>query len=134
MTQNIELEIKVIKKFINKDKQDRYIQFVSLQKNRQKFISDLSHFNFLKWDLFDDVNGNEENIIIGALQKNHVDYKSCYVISENVDIDTKTLEVKEAIKETIGFGMGTILVFGNAEMIFYECETMNTRFISKRIN
>jgi len=134
MTQNIELEIKVIKKFINKDKQNRYIQFVSLHKNRHKFISDLSHFNFLNWNLFDDVNGDEGKIIINALQKNHVDCKSCYVISENVDIDTKTLGAKEAIKETVGSGMGTILVFGDAEMIFYECETMNTRFISKIVN
>jgi hypothetical protein len=133
MTQNPDLEIKVIKKFVDKAKQDRYIQFVSSSKNRHKFISDLSHFNFFKWDLFEAVKGNEEQAIIQALQKNAVADKTCYVISENITIDTKTLDTKKAISETVGYGMGTILVFGDADMIYYESETMNTRYISKRL-
>ena len=134
MTQNVDLEIKVIKKFIDKAKQDRYIQFVSSPKNRHKFINDLSHFNFFKWDVFTDVKGNEEQTILIALQKNGVTSKTCYIISENPDIDTQTLDTKKAISDTVGYGMGTILVFGDADMIFFESETMNTRFISKRIN
>jgi hypothetical protein len=133
MTQNADLEILVIKRFVDKAKQDRYIQFVSSAKNRHKFISDLSHFNFFKWDLFEAVKGNEEQAILQALQKNVVADKTCYVISENTDIDTKTLETKEAISETVGYGMGTILVFGDADMIYFESETMNTRYISKKI-
>ena len=133
MTQNADLEIKVIRRFVAKAKQDRYIQFVSSPKNRHRFISDLSHFNFFQWDLFEAVNGIEEQIIRQALQKDGVDEKTCYVISENSDIDTKTLNTKEAISETVGTGMGTILVFGDADMIYFESETMNTRFISKKV-
>jgi len=134
MTQNVDLEIKVIKKFVDKTKQDRYIQFVSSPKNRHKFVSDLSHFNFFKWDLFEAVKGNEEQAIIQALQENRVSDKTCYVISENSGIDTKTLGTKEAISETVGYGMGTILVFGDADMIYFESETMNTRYISKKVS
>jgi len=43
------------------------------------------------------------------------------------------LDTREAIRETVGYGMGTILVFGDAEIIYFESETMNTRFISTRI-
>ena len=131
MTQNIDLEIKVIKKFIAKPKQDRYIQFVSSPKNRHKFIGDLSHFNFLQLDKFDKVNGNETEIIMTRLHKRKMFDTNCYVISENEEIDTKVLDIKSAINETVGYGMGTILVFGNADIIFYECETMNIRYISK---
>ena len=133
MTQNVELEIKVIKRFVDKAKQDRYIQFVSSPKNRHKFISDLSHFNFFKWDLFEAVKGKEEQAILQALQKNGVTDKACYVISENSDIDSKTLSTREAISETVGYGMGTILVFGDAEVIYFESETINTRFISRKV-
>jgi hypothetical protein len=132
MTQNVDLEIKVIKRFVDKAKQDRYIQFVSSPKNRQKFISDLPHFNFFQWDLFDPVKGNEAQAIVQALQKNGVADKTCYVISENTGIDTKTLGTKEAINETVGYGMGTILVFGDADMIYFENE-MKSRFISKML-
>ena len=134
MTQNADLEIKVIKKFVDKAKQDRYIQLVSSPNNRHKFVSDLSHFNFFKWDLFESVKGNEEQAIFQALQKNGVADKTCYVISENTDIDTRILDTKEAIGETVGYGMGTILVFGNADIIYFESETMNTRFISKKVS
>ena len=132
MTQNADLEIKVIKRFVDTAKQGRYIQFVSSPKNRHKFVSDLSHFNFLKWDLFEAVKGNEEQTILQALQKNGVADKTCYVISENTDIDTKTLDTKDAISVTVGYGMGTILVFGDAEMIYFESETRNTRYVSKK--
>jgi hypothetical protein len=134
MKQNVDLEIKVIKKFINKPKQDRYIQFVSSPKNRHKFIKDLSHFKFLKWDLFNEVKGSEEQIILQALQKNSLSDKTCYVISKNSNIDKKTLNTREAISETVGYGMGTILVFGDADMIFFEGEPINSRYISKIIN
>ena len=133
MTQNLQLEIKVIKKFVDKAKQERYIQFVSSQKNRYKFIRDLSHFNDFKWDLFDAVNGNEEQIILQALQNNNIVSKTCYVISENADIDARIIEIKKAISETAGYSMGTILVFGDADMIYFESESMNTRFISKKV-
>ena len=133
MTQNVDLEIKVIKKFVEKTKQDRYIQFVSSPKNRHKFIDDLHCFNFFKWDLFNPVKGIEEYIILEALLLNNVASKTCYVISENAGIDTRTLDVKQAIDETVGFGMGTILVFGDADIIYFESETMNTRYISKKI-
>lgn len=133
MAQNIDLEIKVIKRFITEVKQDRYIQFVSSPKNRRKFIRDLPHFSFFQWALFDRVQGNEEQAILEALQKNNVPDKMGYVISENSGIDTKLLGVREALSETVGYGMGTILVFGDADMIFFESETMNTRFMGKRI-
>lgn len=133
MTHKVDIEIKVIKKFVNKAKQDRYIQFVSSPKNRHKFISDLSHFRFFQRDIFEAVKGIEKQVIIQTLQRNSVADKTCYVISENTEIDTQVLDIKEAISETVGCSMGTILVFGDADMIYYESETMNTRYISKKV-
>jgi hypothetical protein len=131
MTQNIDLEIKVIERYVDKVKQDRYIQLVSSIRNRQKFIDDLSHFRFFQWEKFEPIHGIKEQVILQALQKNRLLDKTCYVISENANIDTQTLKTKEAIRETLGYGMGTILVFGDADMIHFESETMNTRYISK---
>jgi hypothetical protein len=133
MTQNADLEIKVIKRFVDKAKRDRYIQFVSSPKNRHKFVNDLPHCKAFKWDLFDAINGNEQQAILQALQRNGIPCKTCYVISENPKLDTKTLDSKDAISETVGYGMGTILVFGDADMIYFESEETNRRFISQRV-
>lgn len=133
MQPNVELEVKVIERFVIKAKQERYIQFVSSAKNRHKFINDLSHFNFLREDLLELVEGDEKQVILHALQNRGISEATCYVISENEKIDTMTLRINEAIDETVGWSMGTILVFGAADMIFYESETMNTRFVSKKV-
>ncbi|WP_125921613.1 hypothetical protein [Hymenobacter lapidarius] len=134
MASNINLEIKVIKRFVNKAKRERYIQFVSSEKNRAKFIKDLSHYNFLESSLFTPVRGIEEHEILASTENNGIANTTCYVISENKRIDAKFLDTKETIAATVGHGMGTLLVFGDAEMIFYECETMNIRYISKKVS
>lgn len=132
MTFNIDLEKKVITKYFDKSKQERYLQFISTPKNRHKFISDLAHSNSFKWDLLEKVEGPELKTILTTLQKNNVSTKTCYIISEDPELDGTTKDVTEAISETIGFGNGTIIVFGDAELIFYESESFNTRYISKK--
>ena len=129
---NIPLEIKVIEKFIRKEKQERYKQFVSSTKARIKFIKELPHFRDFKWDLLQEVNENEKQTIFQAFNSLQ-NYKStCYVISENALIDQKELSISEAI-EIVGSDMATILVFGDANMIYFEGEAPKNRYISKPV-
>ncbi len=131
MAQNADLESKVIQRFIVKGKQDRYLQFVNSSKNRNKLIANLAHFRDLQADAFDLVSGIEEDIVRQALAQQGISASTCYVISENRRIDTLTLSLSEAMRETVGHQMGTMLVFGNADALYYESETMKIRYISK---
>jgi len=45
-------------------------------------------------------------------------------ICANRRIDARFLDVENAINDTVGYGMGTLLVFGSAEVIYYEGEEM----------
>jgi hypothetical protein len=128
---NTPLEIKVIEKYIDIDKQERYIKFVSSRNSRFKFIKDLPHFKHLKWDLFDTIKGSEIEIVRTLVNQIKPSVSDCYVISENLQIDAKVLSIDVAVKEIIGYGMATILVFGNADFIFFEDEGPNRRFISR---
>ena len=130
MINNIELENKVIKRFVIKAKQDRYLTLIKSEKTRLKFINDLSHSNFLQKDLFDKVEGNEYEFIKQRI-KVLGNPKDCYVISENQHIDKKRLDIDTALTETIGADLGTLLVFGDAEILYSEAEGFNNRFISK---
>ena len=130
MTQNLDLEIKLIKRTVVKGKQDRYIQFVSKGGNRQKFIDRLSHFKDFNLDLFEKVNGNTSNKIISVLKEHKLESRNCYIISENGDIDTKTLTIADAIDEIDGYRTGTILVFGDVSMVFYEGESIKESYLS----
>jgi hypothetical protein len=126
---NLPLEIKVIQRFVVKDKQTRYIQFISSNKNRKKFINELPHFRDFKWPLFEEVNGPDADII-RRLQTFKGNTTSCYAISENTEIDQKVLTISTALME-IGRDLSTILVFGDADFIYYEGEPPKNRYISK---
>ena len=131
MTSNIDIEAKVIQHFVIKTKQDRYLTFIKSEKTRPKFINDLSHINFLREDLFDKVEGNEYEFIKQRI-KALGNLKDCYVISENQRIDKKRLDIDTALTETIGADQGTLLVFGDAEILYSEAEGFNNRWISKQ--
>ena len=126
---NIPLEIRVIEKFVTKDKQSRYIQFVSSKKARIKFIKDLPHFNHFKWELFENVKGNDFDIFsrIHLLKGNKT---TCYIISENHDIDQQIMDISEAL-QYISEDRAIILVFGDAEMIYFGGEPPKNSFLSK---
>jgi hypothetical protein len=132
MTNDIEIEKKVIERFVMKTKRDRYLAFIKNEQTRRKFISDLSHVNFLQSDLFDKVEKDELEFIKQRI-KVLGNLKDCYTISENKDIDKHRLDIDTALRETIGSGQGTLLVFGDGEILYSEAEGFNNRWISKPI-
>ena len=123
---NLPLEIRVIKKFFKKEKQDRYIGFVASEKNRQKFIRELSHLRDLQWNLFDEVNSFEPSQIQGSKSN-----QGCYVISEDASVDRTFISVSK-IHELTDSGNAFIVVFGEAEQLYYEGEPPFKRYMSKR--
>ena len=112
---NQELEILTINRYFKKDKAKRYVDFVLKDKTRPKFISELAHLRDLEYSKFQKIEGNEKSSIQSIVDKRRL--TKCYVISEDKRIDRQFLEIDLALERTIGYGMGTILVFGNAEVI-----------------
>lgn len=130
MPQNLALEVKVINRFSAKNKRERYLQFVTSTKNRKKFIADLHGGSFYDASMLERVTGIEEETICQALQQLGIATRSCYVISENTSIDTRTLELKDVLPKVVGWGAGTMLVFGEADLIFVELDGLKNRFIA----
>jgi len=132
MTNNIDIETKIIQRFVIKTKRDRFLTFIKNDKTREKFISELHHMNFLQQNLFDKVTGYEKDFIKVRI-KVLGNIKDCYVISENSRIDKKRLDIDTALSEAIGANQGTLLVFGDAEILYSEAEGFNNRLISKQM-
>lgn len=119
-----------INKFVVKDKRERYLGFLSKEKSRRKFTKELFHFKDLEWKLFREITGKEnerEVIRIKIKGKKHI--SACYVISSDSDHDGKLYEVDSAIENIVG-KEGIILIFGDADTIYYEGEAFEGRFIS----
>jgi hypothetical protein len=122
---NVPLEIRVIEKFFKKEKQSRYINFITSEKNRNKFINQLSHLKDLNWELFQEVSSFD-------LSKVGNEYlsKACYVISEDDTIDGTNIAF-EKVSDLMESGYAMIIVFGEADKIYYEGEPPYNRYLSK---
>ena len=129
-TSNLDIEAIVIERFVIKAKRERYLTFIKNDNTRKKIINDLHHMNFLQADLFEKIEGNEFDVIKEKI-KNIGVLKDCYLISENSRLDKKRLDVDTALRQTIGSDCGTIIVFGDAEMVYAEAEGFNNRSISR---
>ena len=127
---DLDIEAKVIERFVIREKRDRYLSFIKKDKTRKKFINDLHHMNFLRTDLFDKIEGNEFDLIKERIKCLGI-LKDCYLISEISELDKKRLDIDTALRETIGRDCGTIIVFGDAEIVYSEAEGINNRLISR---
>jgi hypothetical protein len=124
------IEQTLIKKFVIKDKQERYLTFLTKDKTRNKFIDELYHFNDFNWKLFREIPGSEnEGQAVASKVKNSKNISTCCVISTDQEYDGKLMSVDEAIENAIGIE-GTILIFGDADIVYYEGEAPKNRYIS----
>jgi hypothetical protein len=117
-----------IKKFVIKDKQERYLGFLSKDKTRRKFMDALYHFDDFKWELFSAISGSEWDIVAAKVKSNK-NISTCSVISADDKFDGKVMPVDEAINNVIGTE-GTVLIFGNADVVYFEGEGPYNRYIS----
>jgi hypothetical protein len=125
-----ELEQTFIKKFVEKDKQERYLEFLANEKNRSKFTSELHYFKNLNWKLFHEISGSaSETAVILAKVKGMKNISNCYAISNRPEFDGKVFSIEEVIKDVVGTEE-IILIFGNAEIVYYEGEAPGNRYIS----
>jgi hypothetical protein len=120
----------MISRFVIKDKQERFLGFIGKDKTRRKFTDELYHFRHFNWKLFREIPGSEnERDAIRAKLSAKKSIKTCQVVSVNSGLDGKTLSVEDAISTAVG-EEGTILIFGNAEVVYYEAEPFDGRYIS----
>ncbi len=129
MNPDLNIESKVIENFIVKSKRERYLQFIKKEKTRKKFTDELAHFSD-QLELFEEIKTNEWAVIDERLKRLGLTGE-CYVISENKELDGKRMETEKALTQAIGMGMGTLIVFGNAELVFYEGEGPSDRWIKE---
>jgi hypothetical protein len=126
---DIALEAKVIKRFVIEPKQERFLAFLKSEKTRKKFTEVLSQANVFKEELFERIDGEVETAIRELVRS----FKNGYIISENREIDQHILDIETALKTALSpwSDTGTLIIFGDAEIVYWEYEGIKNRFISK---
>ena len=124
-------EQSLIAAFVKRNKRDRYREILSNPRLRHKFISQLVHFTDFdpKYRLPIPSNRLFVSNTAHELQKRHSP-KIVFAISEDPALDQKELPLVEALKQTVGRGMGTVLSCIPGRLAFVETE--DERFILER--
>lgn len=120
-----------IASFVKRSKRDRYREILSDPRLRHKFIDQLAHFNDFdpKYRLALPSNKLFVDNIARELQKRHAP-NLVFGISEDPRLDQKELPLVEALSQTVGCGMGTVLSCIPGRLAFVETE--DERFILER--
>jgi hypothetical protein len=121
----------LIAAFVKRSKRDRYREILSNPRLRHKFTGQLAHFSDFDSKYRLSIPSNKlfvENIAI-ELQKRHSP-NIVFAISEDPALDQKELLLVEALKQTVGRGMGTVLSCIPGRLAFVETE--DERFILER--
>jgi hypothetical protein len=124
-------DLALIAAFVKRNKRDRYREILSNPRLRHKFTSQLAHFADFDPKYRLAIPSNKlfvENIAL-ELQRRQSP-KHVFAISEDPTLDQKELSLMEALKETVGRGMGTVLSCIPGRLAFVETE--DERFILER--
>jgi hypothetical protein len=117
--------------FVKRNKRDRYRELLSSERLRHKFTNELAHFADFDPKYRVPIPSNKlyiENIAL-ELQKRHCP-STVFAISEDPTLDQKELLLLEALRRTVGRGMGTVLSCIPGRLAFVETE--DERFILER--
>ena len=124
-------EHSLVAAFVKRNKRDRYREILSSERLRHKFTNQLAHFTDFDPKYCVPIPSNKlfvETIAL-ELQKRHSP-SIVFAISEDPALDQKELPLLEALRRTIGRGMGTVLSCIPGRLAFVETE--DERFILER--
>ena len=126
-------EEELIKAFIMPTKRQRYLDFVSKPKTRQKFLLELAHFNSRDPRyLLTIPPGKQHPKDIAQILTQKGAPALCWVTSEDSRLDDKEMPLAEALHDVVGRQMGTFLSCIPGRLAYFEGEDMGARWILER--
>jgi hypothetical protein len=123
----------LIRAFIVPSKRDRVVDLLSNPKRRKKFTSSLAHFGDLdpRWVVRIPPSEHFPARLERLLRARGAG-DSCYVVSEDSELDGRRLALADALKLVIGRGMGALISCIPGELGVFEGEGPSDRCILAR--
>ena len=122
MNKDATVEEEFVRAFVIKERRERTLFELLHKKKREKFFSKLCH-NF--YDILDErfmevvqVSAFDEALL---LLKSHGAQSHCYVMSFG-ELDEQKLLLSDALRETVGMGMPSIVICIPGRLAYFEAE------------
>jgi hypothetical protein len=118
-----EEEIALIDAFVLRARRERLRFLVANPRRRKRFLEELAHFKWLDPRTVRALAPKAQNPeAIAKLLTQKGASETCFVISENASIDRKWLPLVSALKQVIGYGMGTFISCIPGKLAYFEDE------------
>ena len=129
-----EIEAKVVRAFVVADRREKYLEALPNPKRRSKVLDRLNHY-------IDDIDpryrvplppDKQTPAAIEKLLRSRGAPSLCYVLSSWGRLDGREMSLGDALRDVIGYQMGTLISCIPGQLGFYESEEIKTRFILER--
>ena len=119
--------------FIVPKKQDRYLSLLGTVKGRSKLAHGLNHCQDLDMKYATLIPLAQQHIEpIEKILKQKGAPDVCYVMSSSWKTDGKTMSLREALEDTVGQAVGTLISCLPGRLAYFEFEIPNERYILEK--
>lgn len=124
-------ELLLIKAFVIKERQERYINLIATEKGRKKFRTYIPHFKDLNSKYCIPLHSFQSYSQLCDLLNSEGAFDICYIISENSQYDMKSLSLINATKQLFNSGIAYFMSCVPGKLVYYEGEEANQRYLLK---
>jgi len=123
MSNSVNHEEALVKAFIPRDRQERFLEIIAKPKKRAKLLKELYHFDDLNPGCMVAIPPNQQHpsAILRLLTAKGAGPK-CYVMSSNSRLDGKEVDLAIALEETMGNQEGTLISCVPGKLGYFEDE------------
>jgi len=119
--------------FIIPKKRDRYLSLLGSKRGRAKLLDGFNHCNDLDPRYATLIPANQQSdLSIELLLRRKGAPETCYVMSDNRDLDGREMSLADALNETVGLGAGTFISCLPGKLGYFELEGFDGRYILER--
>jgi hypothetical protein len=133
MAPDLEQEAAFIRAFITPAKRDRLVELLGRPKRRQDVLRRLYHFADLDPRFIGNIPAAEDSVEgVEALLRSKGAPDMCYAISTDLELDGRTVTLREALTRIRGRGHGTLLSCVPGSLGYFEGEEIGARYVLER--
>lgn len=119
--------------FVVPKKRDRYLTLLESKRGRAKLLDGFNHCHDLDPRYAKLLPSNEQSATsIESLLRRKGAPETCYVMSDNRDIDGREMSLSDALTETLGMDAGTLISCVPGKLAYFELEGFDGRYILER--
>ena len=119
--------------FIIPKKRERYLSLLESKRGRTKLLNGFNHCHDLdpRYATLIPSNQQSDSSIESLLRRKGAP-ETCYVISDNRNLDAREMSLSDALRKTVGMGVGTFISCLPGKLGYFELEDLNERYILER--